>query len=139
MKTKQVIFNLFLFIAVMLISEIASSNEGTRTYYLSKMGVSSTNIQSIQNLEAKLLKDFKVSSAADMRSKRVQTQENQSESRQTKRKLKGVAFAYNKVLKKHLKPNQLAGYMGYLNKSRELIHIPGGFYSPYVLGSFIRL
>ena len=139
MKTKQVIFNLFLFIAVMLISEAASSNEGTRAYYLSKMGVSSTNIQSIQNVETKLLKDFKTSSAADMMSKRVQSEKNQSHSLQTKHKLKRVAFAYNKVLKKHLKPNQLAGYMSYLNKSRELIHIPGGFYSPYVLGSFIRL
>ena len=139
MKAKQIIFNIFLILTILCISEVAVSNESTRIHYLSKLGISSQSIQSIQNLETKLLKDFKVSSAADMRSKRARTEENQSESRETKLKLKRVAFVYNKTLKKHLKPGQIAGYMGYLNTSPELIHIPGGFYSPYVLGSFIRL
>ena len=139
MKTRQIIFNLFLVIGVLLVSEVAVSSEGTRAHYLSKVGVSSTNIQAIRNLETKLLKDFKVSSAADMMSKKVRSERNQSYSVQTKRKLKQVASVYNKALKKHLQPNQVAGYMGYLNASRELIHIPGGFYSPYILGSFIRL
>ena len=145
MKTKQIIFNIFLILGILLISEVAVSSQSTRAHYLSQLGVSSQSIQSIQNLETKLLKDFKVSSAADMRSKRAQArraaeaQNNQSESRQTKLKLKRVASVYNKTLKKHLKPHQIAGYMSYLNASRELIHIPGGFYSPYVLGSFIRL
>ena len=142
MKIKQIIFNIFLVLGILLISEVAVSNQSTRAHYLSQLGVSSQSIQSIQNLETKLLKDFKVSSAADMKSKRAQArrdQNNQSESRQTKLKLKRVASVYNKTLKKYLKPNQIAGYMSYLNASRELIHIPGGFYSPYVLGSFIRL
>ena len=144
MKAKQIIFNIFLVLGILLISEVAVSSQSTRAHYLSKLGVSSQSIQSIQNLETKLLKDFKVSSAADMKSKRAQArrsqaQNNQSESRQTKLKLKKVASVYNKTLKKYLKPNQIAGYMSYLNASRELIHIPGGFYSPYILGSFIRL
>ena len=139
MNLKQIIFNIFLVLTILLISEVAVSSESTRAHYLSKLGISSQSIQSLQNLEAKLLKDFKVSNAAEMKSKRIQTQENQSESRQTKLKLKKVASVYNKALKKHLMHNQIAGYMSYLNASRELIHIPGGFYSPYVLGSFIRL
>ena len=136
---KQTVFNLFLIAAIILISEVAISDENTRSHYLSKIGLSSGSVQSIQSLETKLLKDFKISSAADMMSKRVQSEKNQSHSRQTKLKLKQVASVYNKTLKKHLKPNQLAGYTGYLNTSRELIHIPGGFYSTYVLGSFIKL
>ncbi len=139
MKSKQIIFNLFLVVAVLLVSEVAMSSEGTRAHYLSKVGVASADIQSIRNLETKLLNDFKVSSAADMRSKKIRSQRNQSYSRQTKHKLKQVSSVYNKTLKKHLQPNEVAGYLGYLNGSKELIHIPGGFYSPYILGSFIRL
>ena len=139
MKTKQIIFNLFLVAAILLVSEVAVSGEGTRVHYLSKMGVAPANIQSIQDLETKLLEDFKISSAADMRSKKIRSERNQSYSRQTKLQLRQVASVYNKTLKKHLQPNQVAGYMGYLNASRELIHIPGAFYSPYILGSFIRL
>lgn len=135
----QTVLNLFVIVAIVLISEVAISRENTRSDYLSKIGISPGSIQSIQNVETKLLKDFKVSRGAERISKKVQSKKNLSRSHQTKLKLKRVASAYNKTLKKHLNPSQIAGYMGYLNGSKELIHVPGAFYSPHILGSFIKL
>ena len=139
MTKRQIIFSLCLGIGIMLISEVAVATE-TRINYLLKMGISHGNIQSIQNLERKVLQDFKTSNSAEMASKRSRnkTKNHQSHLSQTKTQLKRTAFLYNQVLKKHLQPQQIASYMNYLNASRELIHIPGGFYSPYILGSFIR-
>jgi len=139
MTKRQIIFSLCLSIGIMLISEVAVATE-TRINYLLKMGISQGNIQSIQNLERKVLQDFKTSNSADIASKRsrTKTREYQSHLSQTRTQLRRTASLYNQVLKKHLKPQQIAGYMNHLNTSRELIHIPGGFYSPHILSSFIR-
>ena len=138
MTKKQIIFSLCLSIGILLVSEVAVAAEMTRVNYLLKIGISYKNVQSIQNLERNLLQDFKTSNSANVASKRSQTQHNQSHLSRTKTQLKSTASLYNQVLRKHLKPQQIASYMNYLNTSRELIHIPGGFYSPYVLSSFIQ-
>ena len=117
----------------------AVKNARSRIQYLSQTGTSDQSIQSIQNIERKILAEYKISSAANMLYKRNRNQESQSHLHQTQSQFKKTTSLYNKVLRQHLNPQQVTSYMNYLKQSQELIHIPGGFYSPYVLSSFIIL
>ena len=119
--------------------QVATANMRSRVQYLSQAGTSHQTIQSIQMIEGKVLAEYKISSAANLLYKRNRTQESQDYFLQVQTQFKEVAVLYNKILRQHLKPQQVAGYMNYLKKSQELIHIPGAFYSPYVLSSFIVL
>lgn len=137
MKKSKQIWSLCLFFIIVFASHSVLAE--TRAYYLSKIGVPHQKIQSIKNVEKRVLEKLKRSNAAVMTYRRTRSSKDIAQAQKLRRQLQHLATLYNRALKRHLNRQQLISYISYLNRSNEVIYISGGIYSPYVLTPLIAL